>query len=121
MMARRRRRFGAITPRDLYVRSPGGGIIAPHGRPYMRRETTWKWLRSEVGVIRTGGTGKKAFQACVSVGGLRPGRVPSSGKTTSGFSRACMFGKNPREALAATFARVTRQMKKRSGAFAGVR
>jgi hypothetical protein len=75
-------------------------------------------LRSHVSVIRTGGVGKKAFQACVEIGGLRPGRVPSAGKTTSGFARACMFGQNPRAALVAALSHSARQFSKRAGAFA---
>lgn len=116
-----------VTPRDLFVRLPEPGspgrtyIPAEGGRAKLKRNTSWKTITSHVSVTRTGGVGPKSFEACVRIGGLRPGRVPTGGKTTSGFAVACMFGKNPREALSSALSRAARQFKKRSGAFARYR
>jgi hypothetical protein len=79
-----------------------------------------KALRSRVEVYRTGGTSKKSFEACVEIGGLLPGWSSEMKKTGSSYSRSCMFGSNPRNALASALARASRQMKKRRGAFHGI-
>lgn len=112
-----------VTTRDLFVRlpEPGGSgtyIPADGGRARTKRKIGWKDLRSRVAVTRTGGTGTKAFQACVEVGNYKGSS--RSIKRASGYTTSCMFGQNPRVALSAALARASRQMKKRSGAFAGL-
>jgi len=96
------------------------GRLAPRNRLFTRR-AAWRTLRSHVSVVRAFSTGKKAFEACVRIGGGLPGKIPTGGKTTSGFAEACMFGRNPREALSSALARASRMMKKRAGAFARYR
>lgn len=112
-----------IIPRDIFDwrRDAGGNRYIPseRGRAKLKRQTKWVALRSDVKIIRTGGAGDKAFEACISIGGLRPGRVPTGGKTTSGFSHACKHGRNPRRALVAALQRFARMTAKREGAFYG--
>lgn len=115
-----------ITARDLFVRLPEPGgrpgqtyIPADGGRARTRRKLGTGKLSSEVLVMRTGGTGTKAFEACVTIGRSRYSSRQI--KRASGYTTSCMFGQNPRTALAAALARASRQMKKRSGAFARYR
>lgn len=78
-----------------------------------------KKVSSEVSIMRTGGDGAKSFEACVRIGTMKyDGRQI---KRASHYTTSCMFGQNPRTALAAALARASRQMKKRSGAFARYR
>jgi hypothetical protein len=116
-----------LTPRETMIRREGGGFIAPQGRT--RRWITrhgmtttadtglWRKLKSEIAVTRTGGAGDKAFEACVTVGGGK-WRGWDAKKRASGFRTSCEFGRNPRAALARTFAKVARNMKSRAGSFA---
>lgn len=106
------------TPRDLYVRS-GASILTDGGRARTKIKLKWRDLRSRVSITRTGGVGDKAFEACVRIGGGLPGRIPTGGKTHSSFAEACMFGKNPRVALAKTLEKAARKMRQRHGGYAG--
>ena len=114
-----------VTTRELYdwhVHPSGQRYIpAEGGRAKLIRKTHDVHLKSDVWIARTGGSGKKAFQACVQIGGLSPGWSSRSLKRASSFSHSCMFGQNPRAALAAALSRAVRQMKKRQGAFARYR
>ncbi len=117
-----------VATRDLFVRRSDGSIPAEGGRAKLRRRTGWKTLASSVKVIRTGASGAKAFEACVVVGGGPPFTMElqqrmwrRASKTRSGYTTSCMFGQNPRAALASALARASRQMKKRGGAFARYR
>jgi hypothetical protein len=113
-----------LTTRDLFVRfpEPGGSgrtyIPADGGRARTKRRLGKAAVKSEVLVMRTGGTGKKAFEACITVGNSH--YSSRSVKRASGYTTSCMFGQNPRAALSAALARASRQMQKRSGAFAGL-
>jgi hypothetical protein len=110
-----------ITTRDLYdYKTSASGaryIPAQGGRAQTIRRTYSSRLSSNVWVGRTGGTGAKSFEACVEIGSFRRPGV----KRASGYTTSCMFGSNPRAALAAALSRAARQMKKRSGAFARYR
>lgn len=62
----------------------------------------------------------RAFLACAWLrhGGGRSSNVVNPGGPRGYF---CAFGRNPRSALAGAFVRLAGSLRKRSGAFAGVR
>lgn len=109
----------AMTPRDLYVR-PGTSIP----RTWWPQ---WRKVGSPPEVIRTGATGKSAFQACIrlsgtpfNAGALKYKRPTFFLRSKSGWSATCAHGKNPREALRLMFASAARKITTRTGAFAGL-
>ena len=112
-----------ITPQDARPKSRHGGILAArwatrHGTTSYLAAPKWRKLKSEIALVRTFAEGDKAFQACVRLS-QRGWAGADAKKRASGFVQACMFGKNPRAALSSALLRASRQMKKRSGAFAG--
>lgn len=103
-----------VTPRDRRASMLTG-----------QRKAKWRKLHSDVAVARTGGSGNKAFEACVVIGGGRIGggltakyNIHRAGPHASGYTTSCMFGRNPREALKHALQRAVRQFGKRRGAFA---
>jgi hypothetical protein len=110
-----------LTTSDIYVRTASGSIPAPRGRALTKYPTKWRYLKSSVGIVRTGAAGEKAFQSCVEVANAGRGFKAGAAKRASGFSMACAHGRNPREAIRKALSTAARKMKTRSGAFAGLR
>lgn len=105
-----------VYPRQQYqtVRLPSGAVRYDRIK---RGALRIGKLYSDVAVFRTGAVGKRAFEACIDIGRYRGSS--HSIKRASGYTTSCMFGQNPRVALASALARASRQMRKRTGAFAG--
>lgn len=113
-----------ITPRNTMVRTSSGGVmpkrwVTRHGTVTKLADPKWRKLASEIALVRTGGDGDKAFEACVRLSN-RGWAGANAAKRASGFVVSCMFGKNPRAALSSALARASRQLQKRSGAFAAL-
>ena len=108
-----------VTPKDIFVRRPDGSIPAPHGKALLKHSNQGHTLSSSVSVSRTGSAGDSAFQACIRIGSGKFSTFKGAPKKqTSGFTTACAFGRNPREALRKMLATAARKMKTRQGTFA---
>lgn len=100
------------------------------GKIKTKKSAVWRSdvkIASEITITRVGrllqypdtsraAVGSGAFEACVKIGGGAKRAVPYN---QTGRTRACEYGKNPRQALAKAMIKFGKRLKTRSGAFNG--
>jgi hypothetical protein len=85
------------------------------------RRAAWKGFAHRLPITASIGKSGNYFEVCVTTGAQK--RTPTRG----GFTRhlgdfyACRVDTNPRKALASALSTVAAKLRKRSGAFAGMR